>query len=378
MGSDSLSRVRFSARTFLFLTLLSMMGCGAAAQLEGRLQGLQDVVEQAERNGAYQCAPRQLALAQAHLAFAEDELEQGNAPRAEEHYRIAAPNSRAALRLSPADRCAPREVAVVEPPPEPAPGDQDGDGLLDPDDACPSEPEDFDGFEDENGCPDDQDTDSDGIPDSRDLCPSAAEDIDGQQDADGCADPDDDLDLVLDTEDQCRIDPEDHDGWRDEDGCPDPDNDGDSILDTDDQCPDEPGPQAEGGCPRVYENVEVTTTHIRITQKVHFATNRAEILSDSFGLLDTVAQVMADFPEISVEIQGHTDSQGSDRHNQRLSDRRAEAVRSYLVGRGVSPARMTSRGYGESRPVESNRTREGRARNRRVEFVRTDAGAEGN
>jgi OOP family OmpA-OmpF porin len=359
----------------LALIGLLVSACTSSAQLEGRLGGLAEIVEQAERNGAYQCAPRELALAQAHVAFAHDKLEQGDATAAESHYVIAAPNARAALRLSPAERCAPREMVVAEAAPPPQPGDRDGDLILDDVDECPDEPEDFDGFEEEDGCPDDQDTDGDGIPDARDLCVSDPEDADGQQDEDGCPDPDDDLDGILDADDRCRIDPEDRDGWRDEDGCPDPDNDGDSILDTDDQCPDEPGPQAERGCPRVYENVEVTTTHIRITQKIHFALNRAEIMADSFGILETVATVLTDFPNINLDIQGHTDSQGSDSHNQDLSDRRASAVRSFLVGRNISPARLVAHGFGESRPLESNRTRAGRARNRRVEFVRTDEGA---
>lgn len=354
------------------LCILLLPACQTVSLLEGRIAGLRDVIDQAERNGAYACAPRELATAKARLDFAEDELQQGDVASAEGHLIVAEPNARAAFELSPADRCAPRGV-VVEARPEP--GDRDGDGILDPDDACPDVPEDLDGVADEDGCPEDQDTDGDGIDDSRDLCVTDPEDADGQADADGCPDPDDDLDGVLDADDQCRIDPEDRDGWRDEDGCPDPDNDGDSTPDVTDDCPDEPGPADEQGCPRVYQDVQVTTTHIRITQKVHFATNRARILADSFTLLNTVAQVLNDFPDVTVEVQGHTDSRGSDSHNQDLSNRRASAVRDYLVRQGVAANRMTSRGYGESRPIESNATREGRAGNRRVEFVRTDAAA---
>ncbi len=355
-----------------------VLACAHAAAIEGRIDGLRDIVEQAERNGAYRCAPRALATAKAHLEFAVDELEQGDVAAAEAHYVLAEPNARAAFRLSSAARCAPREVVVhrSEPEPEPAPGDRDGDTLLDPDDACPDEPEDFDAYEDEDGCPDDQDLDGDGVPDSRDLCVAEPEDADGRADADGCPDPDDDLDGVQDVSDRCVIEPEDRDGFQDDDGCPDPDNDGDSTHDVTDQCPDEPGPADERGCPRVYEHVEVTQTEIRITQKVHFATDRATILPDSYPLLNTVAQVLRDFPEVTVEVQGHTDSRGSDRHNQRLSERRANAVRDYLIAQGISPHRLTARGYGESRPLETNRTPAGRAANRRVQFVRTDAAAE--
>lgn len=359
--------------------VLSFSGCHHTAALRGRVDGLRDVVSQAERNGAYQCAPRELAMAQAHLAFAVDELQQGNPRRANEHYEIAEPNARAAFELSPAERCAPREIVVEAPPepePEPAPGDRDGDGLLDPDDQCPDQPEDFDAYEDTDGCPEDQDLDGDGVPDSRDLCVAQPEDADGRGDGDGCPDPDDDFDGVLDGDDACAIEAEDRDGYRDEDGCPEPDNDGDSIVDVTDQCPDEPGPAEEGGCPRVYEDVQVTGTHIRISQKIHFAFNRARILPDSFHILNTVAQVLTDYPEITLEIQGHTDDRGSDRYNQRLSDQRAAAVRQYLLGRGIPSSRLTSRGYGEARPIESNRTEEGRAINRRVELVRTDAAAQ--
>ncbi len=201
------------------------------------------------------------------------------------------------------------------------------------------------------------------------------EDADGQADGDGCPDPDDDLDGVLDGDDRCPIDPEDRDGFQDEDGCPDPDNDGDAILDEDDRCPDEPGPADEEGCPRVYQDVEVTTTHIRIHQKIHFAHDRSRIRPDSFTILDTVVQVLTDYRDITLEIQGHTDSSGRDRYNMRLSRARASAVREYLVRKGIDPERLTSNGYGETQPIESNSTPEGRARNRRVEFVRTDAEA---
>ncbi len=359
-------------RAIAALAVLALAGCAAASSLQGRIDGLRDVIEQAERNGAYQCAPRALAQARAHLDFAHEELERGNVSEADYHYTIAEPNARAAMTLSPPERCSPRDVVVQR---TPEPGDRDGDGIRDPDDECPDDPEDPDGHEDEDGCPEDEDTDGDGLNDSVDLCVAEPEDADGQADGDGCPDPDDDLDGVLDGDDRCRIDPEDRDGFQDEDGCPDPDNDGDSIMDEDDRCPDEPGPADEEGCPRVYQDVEVTTTHIRIHQKIHFAHDRSRIRPDSFTILDTVVQVLTDYRDITLEIQGHTDSSGRDRYNMRLSRARASAVREYLVRKGIDPERLTSNGYGETQPIESNSTPEGRARNRRVEFVRTDAEA---
>jgi outer membrane protein OmpA-like peptidoglycan-associated protein len=354
----------------------ALAGCARASTLEGRVDGLRDILDQAERNGAYRCSPRELALARANLRFAEAELAQGDAVRAEDHLALAEPNARAALTLSPAARCAPRDVVVAERPEEPPPpGDRDGDGYLDPDDRCPDEAEDFDGYEDGDGCPEDQDTDGDGLSDARDLCPVEAEDVDGYLDTDGCPERDNDLDALVDASDRCANEPEDIDGFQDDDGCPDRDNDTDGLPDVTDRCPNEAGPQNNEGCPRVYEDVEVTDTHIRIRQTIHFRTNRAIIQPESYGILDTVAQVLRDFPNINVEVQGHTDDRGRDSYNLRLSQERADAVRDYLVRAGIDASRMTSHGYGETRPIESNRTRTGRAINRRVEFVRTDPGA---
>lgn len=356
------------------LAALTLAGCARATNLQGRIDGMRDIVAQAERNGAYRCAPRELAEAQANLDFAETELAQGSLDRAEEHVRLAEPNGRAALELSPPERCVPPDDAP--PPPPPQPGDADGDGLLDPVDQCPNDPEDFDAYEDEDGCPEDQDQDGDGIPDTTDACPVEPEDADTYQDEDGCPEPDNDLDGILDGDDRCPNEPEDRDGHADEDGCPDPDNDGDSIVDVTDNCPNEPGPAEEQGCPRVYQDVEVTSTGIVIHQRIYFEYNRAVIRDRSFPILNTVAQVMRDFPDITIEIQGHTDDRGSDRYNLRLSGERAEAVRQYLIQRGIPATRLTARGYGEERPIQPNRSRAGRAANRRVEFHRTDAAAQ--
>jgi len=354
----------------VLVTAVVAAACSQGTVLQGRIDGIREVIEQAERNGAYRCAPRELALAKAHVEFAETELAQGNPVRADEHFTLAEPNARAAYRLSPAARCAPRGVVMDRPP---RPGDRDGDGFPDPEDECPDDPEDFDAFEDEDGCPEDQDTDGDGIPDSRDQCVLEPEDADGYLDTDGCPDVDNDLDRILDEADRCANDPEDMDGYQDDDGCPDRDNDADGLPDVNDQCPNEPGPRDENGCPRVYQDVQVTREAIRISQTIHFEFNRAVIRPVSFPILNTVAQVMRDYPDVSVEVQGHTDSRGRDEYNMRLSQERADAVRNYLVQQGIPSARMTSRGYGETRPIESNRTSAGRAANRRVEFIRTDA-----
>lgn len=366
-----------SRLVLLVIWSLSLVACAKGPILQGRIAGLNDIVDQAERNGAYQCAPRELALARANLEFAQVELEQGDMPRSEEHIAIAEPNARAAFTLSPAARCAPRGVAVAPAQAEPEPvrdGDDDSDGIVNAADRCPREPEDLDGYQDEDGCPEDQDTDNDGNPDSRDACTIEAEDLDGYLDQDGCPEADNDLDHVLDAADRCANEPEDMDGFQDEDGCPDRDNDGDTINDATDQCPNEPGPEPERGCPRAYANVQVTATAIRIRDVIHFENNRAVIQPISFRILNTVATVLRDFPNLTIEVQGHTDDRGNDSHNMTLSDARAQAVREYLIAQGIDASRLTARGYGETTPIESNRTASGRAANRRVEFIRTDNG----
>ena len=253
--------------------------------------------------------------------------------------------------------------------------DNDQDGILDDPDQCPNEPEDIDGFEDENGCPD-PDNDQDGILDDPDRCPNDPEDMNGVEDEDGCPEIDTDGDGLLDPIDQCPREPEDMDGFEDEDGCPDPDNDQDGIPDVRDQCPNEPetvnGNQDEDGCPD-EALVEVTCRAIVIHDMVYFRTNRAEIQSRSFDLLNQVAGVMRARPDIRrIRVEGHTDSRASDRYNLDLSTRRAASVREYVLQQGIGAERVESQGFGESRPIAPNTTADGRAANRRVEFVILD------
>lgn len=255
--------------------------------------------------------------------------------------------------------------------------DTDEDGIRDDVDDCPEDKEDFDEFEDDDGCPD-LDNDKDGIEDKVDRCPMEAEDKDGWMDEDGCPETDDDSDGdgLLNNVDKCPTDAEDKDGFEDEDGCPELDNDGDSIPDAEDQCPNKPGVPQKKGCP--FEKVEVTLDKVVIKDKVQFAYNKAEIKSDSFELLNEVAQTILAFPRIKkIEVGGHTDHKGSEKYNKDLSSRRAAAVMDYLIKQGVDASRLTSQGYGFDKPVvalpaDGKETPEGAEANRRVEFQITE------
>src|SRR5690606_29960200 len=191
--------------------------------------------------------------------------------------------------------------------------DNDNDGILDVDDRCPNIPEDFDGDEDKDGCPEGEegDRDGDGILDSRDKCPDVPEDRDGFEDHDGCPEPDNDKDGILDKDDQCPLDPEDFDGFEDEDGCPEPDNDRDQIPDSRDQCPNEPetynGTDDEDGCPD-KGRVIIEGDDLVILDKIQFATGSAEILPESKPILDAVGATLKGHPEFRVvEVAGHAD-----------------------------------------------------------------------
>ena len=251
--------------------------------------------------------------------------------------------------------------------------DNDEDGVVDGYDSCPLEPEDKDGVEDEDGCPD-FDIDKDGIPDDTDKCIEEPEDKDNFQDEDGCPDPDNDGDEILDGDDLCPDQAEDKDGFNDADGCPDPDNDEDGIADGDDKCPDEAevfnGVKDDDGCPdKGKALVMITESQIEIMQKINFQTNSDKIKGKkSFQILDIVASILKANPTIYVEVQGHTDNVGTRDYNLDLSQRRAESVKKYLVDKGVDDWRLKAVGYGPDKPIASNDTKKGKDQNRRVEF----------
>ena len=215
--------------------------------------------------------------------------------------------------------------------------DRDHDGIPDDIDACPDEPEDHKGNDPNDGCPMPADRDGDGIPDQFDKCPDQ---------------------------------PEDKDGIDDGDGCPEDDADNDGVPDAVDHCPKMPGkPNKDpnkNGCPSFIEG---DGTVVRVLQQVHFAFGTAQILPESFPVLQEVADYLKSNKAIKrMSIEGHTDNKGSPELNKRLSGERANSVMRWLASHGVEQTRLESHGLGMEKPLEDNDTEAGRAKNRRVEF----------
>jgi outer membrane protein OmpA-like peptidoglycan-associated protein len=265
------------------------------------------------------------------------------------------------------------------------------------------------------------DTDGDGLFDPQDGCPTVPEDADSFEDTDGCPDPDNDQDGILDLADACISDPEDADGWQDEEGCPDPNTllrviakdaatgrpldaariaiacgetvaqQGTAPFDTElpagtcgvvanavGYSPAQldvalvNGPPIEAVLtlePKKEARVIVTRERVELRESIQFETGKANIRPASFGLLDETVQILGDYPEIvRLRIEGHTDERGGDAFNLELSKKRAAAVLAYFVEKGIDPARLTSEGFGESKPVDPAHNADAWAKNRRTDF----------
>lgn len=286
-------------------------------------------------------------------------------------------------------------LAIGMAPEQCRPSDRDGDGLADRLDKCPDQP----GPASNGGCPAPPDADGDGVPDSEDACPALA----GLKENRGCpASYDRDGDGVPDLQDKCPEVP----GPASNYGCPIteavacvpaavkkvedlplpeevaapplvislaaplPDRDGDGVPDAQDNCPDQPGPADNQGCPKEQKQlVVIKGDKIDILDKVYFASAKAVIEKRSFRLLDQVAAVLKNHPELlRVEVQGHTDNAGDAKKNQKLSQSRAEAVVVYLMKAGLDISRLVAKGYGQTQPEVPNSTKANKERNRRVEF----------
>ena len=254
--------------------------------------------------------------------------------------------------------------------------DRDRDGVTDAEDICP----DVAGLAAMMGCPD---TDADGVTDASDKCPTVA----GLAAFAGC--PDTDADGITDADDKCPREA----GPAANQGCPVRDRDGDGIADKDDVCPDKKGDAAHYGCPDtdgdgVYDNDDRCITaagpasnrgcpeikkedraKVELAVKaVQFESGKAVLLKQSFKVLDDVVTVLKAYPYYSLDLRGHTDSQGEAKMNHDLSHARAKTCYDYLVSKGVPASRLTSEGFGETKPIADNMNAAGRAKNRRVEF----------
>lgn len=253
--------------------------------------------------------------------------------------------------------------------------DTDNDGIYDKDDACPE----VAGLPEFKGCPD---TDKDGIQDSADSCV----DVPGLAEFNGC--PDTDGDGIIDSEDAC-VDVKgtkimkgcpdaDGDGVADKDdncpavkgakdnaGCPWPDTDGDSVIDKDDKCPTVAGTVANNGCPEVSDDAIKKLNDYAKT--ILFNSGKSSFQKQTMPVLQAITAILKEYPTAKFSIEGHTDSDGKDASNLKLSQDRAAAVKNYLVENGIDASRLTSEGFGEAKPIDSNKTAKGKANNRRVE-----------
>jgi len=209
-----------------------------------------------------------------------------------------------------------------------------------------------------NGCPD---ADGDGIADKDDACPNAK----GTKENKGC--PDSDGDGVVDKDDKCVSQA----GPAANAGCPWPDTDGDSILDKDDKCPNEAGVASEGGCPEIISN-EAQMGMNSFAKAILFHTEKATFKAGVTKELDGMLAIMNKFPLSEFAVKGYTDTTGSVSGNLKLSDKRANAVKNYLVENGIDASRLTAKGYGQDSPIDTNDTRAGRTNNRRVEVKVTN------
>jgi outer membrane protein OmpA-like peptidoglycan-associated protein len=242
--------------------------------------------------------------------------------------------------------------------------DADGDGVFDDADACADTP--AGDRVDAKGCSLPKDADGDGVTDDTDACADTPK---GETvDAKGCPVPKDaDGDGVNDDTDACADTPA---GTEvDAKGCPVPqDGDGDGVNDDADRCPSTPsGVEVDAeGCQVLFQPTKKTL----ILEGVNFETGKSTLTPESETILNGVAESLVANDSIRVQVTGHTDNTGSLALNRRLSRARADAVRTYLISRGVAEDRLTARGFGPDQPVASNRTADGRAQNRRVELTR--------
>ncbi len=260
------------------------------------------------------------------------------------------------------------------------PKDKDKDGVADKDDACPAEA----GTAITRGCPD---KDGDGVADKDDKCP----DIAGVAKYNGCPVPDSDKDGINDEEDKCPqvagvirykgcpVPDSDKDGINDEEdkcpqvagvarynGCPVPDTDNDGVNDEEDKCPQTAGSKENGGCPVIKKEIVEKINYA--ARQIQFEYTKATVQPASYGILDEVAKILNQDPSLTVSIEGHTSNDGILAANMKLSQARADNVKAYFVSKGINASRLKAEGFGPNKPLNNGKTKEEKAKNRRVEM----------
>jgi outer membrane protein OmpA-like peptidoglycan-associated protein len=247
------------------------------------------------------------------------------------------------------------DLCVNEPGPIVTKGcpDNDGDGIANKDDKCPDQ----NGLASNNGCPL-IDTDKDGITDDKDKCVT----VPGVAKYEGCPIPDTDKDGINDEDDKCVTVP----GLARYNGCPVPDTDGDGVNDEDDKCVNEPGLKENSGCPEIKKEIVQQVEYA--ARRIQFTFAKADLLPVSEKVLDEIAELLEKEPTLKLDIEGHTSNDGNFNANMKLSNDRADAVRGYLMQKGIDPSRLTARGFGPTKPLNDGKTEAERALNRRVEL----------
>lgn len=322
----------------MFAATSLSVGCVDSVTVQQRVDRVREMINESRIHGAYECAPRELALAVANVEFSENEITEGDPFWALRHLDAAELHANAAAKRSDSLACAP-PGAETEPSGESKPGKLVRGTLAHGTQRC-------------------RYLDDSGVWVER---PGACRD---RQDF-GVAD-------TAESKDSCDFDDGDLEGSRDPKRCVRRDNENEEHEQEDYQCLSDSGETANAICLKKYNDIEITVRAIRLKKSIVFGERQVKIARESYSTLDEIAHFLISNPEITVEIQGHTDSAGDDAFNLKLSQKRAESVRNYLIQKGIAPSRMVARGYGETSPIESNRTSRGRAANRRIEIIRTD------